>query len=84
MNKENIKRFNRFLKDNGAYRAFFKNFDELFGYDRKVEFKDYLKKVPCSEAISMAFSWPFALYGKVDFWSKLDDNWQKALYENDR
>ena len=73
-NKEILKQFSIFLKDNNAYYPFIKNCNFDFEYiHRKTN--TYAYSIICG-----AFIWADTTEGH-DFWQKLDNKWQTHIKE---
>ena len=89
MKNEEIKLFRRFLKDNGVYAIFVKNYDpfytscgrqNMFAEDSYIDFKTYIEKISISVAISSAFRWEDSPE-KTKFWSDIHEKWFTIIKE---
>lgn len=85
-NKKEIRRFIRFLKDNGMYKPFLRKFYSKASIDYrsrhpitkcliKKDLEHYLLNMETNRYIFNAFSWY-----RGDIWSEINDKWMYLLF----
>ena len=88
MSEKEIKLFKRFLKEEGAFKAFQQNFQPGFvveqGYLVELGFdlsslKSYLETCSVFNAVSRAFCWETTAQG-FQFWEHINCKWLTILY----
>lgn len=76
-NKDNLRRFCIFLKDNNAYYPFIKNINfDINHIKQRINRYPYI-------IISCSFTWADTLEGH-DFWQKLENKWQTYVKEQNK
>ena len=85
MNTRTIKKFKRFLKEEGAYSAYKRNlhpFFGMYGYNEGLDIstnKTFLNTCRISDALYKAFNWESSEQG-FDFWYKIYLKWLSKAY----
>ena len=94
-----IKRFKRFLKENGVLKSFYRHFNPDFfksyylgeNYGEITKIEDYFKKIKNYQVFLYAFDWKDAAsMDNIDdekFWEKIDEKYLHEFvlsYENGR
>ena len=86
MSEEFIKRFKRFLKEEGIYKAFKDNFQpgylEETGTDSS-SLKSFLETCNVLHTVSCAFCWETTAQG-FDFWYKIYLKWIDKVYDEEK
>lgn len=87
MIEKKIKLFKRFLKEEGVYKAYAKNFSPLkkliIGYSLDASSKKrFLETCGISHALYLAFDWEKSDQ-RFDFWYEIYCKWIKIGYEED-
>lgn len=86
MNKTVVKKFKRFLKEEGVYSAYRRNLRPFFGkYDSNEGLdistdKTFLNTCRISDAVYKAFDWGSSKEG-FDFWYKIYLKWLSNVYK---
>ena len=82
MTQEEIKRFKRFLKENGVYATFFRFYErEVYLGDTicYLEIGSFLRQSPYSYVFQGAFDWSRTRCESIKdpekFWATLEDKW---------
>lgn len=76
-----IKKFFRFLKENGIYAAYIKNVNNnvdgtsYFNYACQHNFLSFFKECPISQWINFSMVWANTPQGH-EFWDKLNNSWE--------
>ena len=86
MNKTFVKKFKRFLKEEGVYPAYRRNLHPFFGKYGSNEGLDistheaFLNTCKQSDAVFKAFNWNNSKEG-FDFWFDIHIKWNKRWYQ---
>jgi hypothetical protein len=86
MNTRAIKKFKRFLKEEGVYSAYRRNlrpFFGMYGYNEGLDIstnKTFLNTCRISDALYKAFNWESSKQG-FDFWYEIYLKWLSKVYK---
>lgn len=86
MDKTVVKKFKRFLKEEGVYSAYRRNLRPFFGtygYNEGLDIstnKTFLNTCRISDALYKAFNWESSEQG-YDFWYKIYLKWLSKVYK---
>ena len=82
---ENIKTFVRFLKENGCYRKYMRNFNKLENIKYRIDaygcknINDFFNILDNRSYIDCAFIWNMNNEG-IRYWDDVDQEWDDIVY----
>lgn len=86
MSEEFIKRFKRFLKEEGVFKAFQQNFQPGYLVEQGSDsssLNSFLETCSIKNAVSGAFCWGKSSQG-FQFWAHIYRNWSSKTYDKEK
>ena len=83
MTKDEIKLFKRFIKENGVYGSYLKQYDPnfagiIYGFLYSANINKFLTCISNDNPICDAFSWRDSKEG-LEFWRMVESKWEDCL-----